>query len=80
MYHVHSSILVVLIGFNRTTYSVREDAGGVNVTLSVLDGTLDRDVIVTLTTMNSTAMCECRKKQLSLLFFLYFSSLQLGSF
>ena len=58
---------VVTVGFNPTTYAVREDAGNVSVILSVLAGTLDRDVIVTLTTMNSTAMCECRK---TLIFFL----------
>ena len=67
MHHVHFPIAVVTIGLNPATYSVREDAGSVNVTLSVLAGTLDRDVIVTLTTMNSTAMCECRK---TLIFFL----------
>ena len=54
-------LLVVLIGLNPATYSIGEDAGDVNVTLSVLAGTLDRDVIVTLTTMNSTAMCESLK-------------------
>ena len=53
-------VSAVTIGLNPATYSVREDAGNVNVTLSMLAGALDRDVIVTLTTMNSTAMCECR--------------------
>jgi len=63
MHHIHFSILVVTIGFNRTTlsYSVREDGGSVSVILSVLVGTLDRDVIVTLTTINSTAMRESLK-------------------
>ena len=61
MHHVRSSILVVLIGFNGTTHSVCEDAGSVSVTLSVLDGTLDRDVIVTLTTINNTALRESSK-------------------
>ena len=50
----------VTIGLNPVTYSVREGAGNVSVTLSAQAGTLDRDVIVTLTTMNNTAMCECR--------------------
>ena len=49
---------MVTIGFNPATYSVREDAGGVSVTLSVQAGTLGRDVILTMTTMNSTAMRE----------------------
>jgi len=61
MHHVHSSILVVTIGFNRTTYSVHEDAGSVGVTLSVQAGTLDRDVVVTLTTINNTALRESSK-------------------
>jgi len=52
---------VVTVGFNPTTYAVREDAGNVSVTLSVLAGTLDRDVIVTLTTISSTAICESLK-------------------
>jgi len=72
----------VTIGFNTTSYSVREDAGNVSVNISVQAGTLDRDVIVTLTTMNSTAMRECRKKRdnhcVKLISVLYFSSLQLG--
>ena len=39
-------------------YSVSEDAGSVSVTLSVESGTLDRDVIVNLSTIRDTAMCE----------------------
>ena len=35
-----------------------EDAGSVTVTLSVQTGALDRDVIVTLSTINGTALCE----------------------
>lgn len=49
----------VTIGLNPATYSIYEDAGNVSVTLSVQAGTVDRDVIVTLTTINSTAMREC---------------------
>ena len=52
---------MVTIGLNRTVYSVSEDAGSVTVTLSVQNGTLDRDVIVTLSTINGTAMCEYLK-------------------
>jgi len=62
LHHVHSSIPGVTIGFVMTTCSVHEDAGNISVILSVLAGTLDQDIIVTLTTMNNTAMCECRKK------------------
>ena len=49
---------VVTIGFNQTAYSVNEDAGSVSVTLSVQNGTLGRDVVVTLSTINSTALCK----------------------
>ena len=53
-------VSVITIGFNPATYSVRESAGDVSVTLSVLAGTLGRDVTVILTTTNSTAMREYR--------------------
>ena len=49
---------MVTIGFNKTAYSVSEDAGNVIVTLFVESGTLDRDVIVSLSTISGTAMCE----------------------
>ena len=51
-------VSAVTIGWNPATYSIREDVGTVNVTLSVLAGTLGRNVTVILTTMNSTAMGE----------------------
>ena len=40
----------VTIGFNQTTYSVREDAGSVNVNVAVISGTISEDVIITLST------------------------------
>ena len=43
-------VLVAVIGFNQTTYSVGEDAGSVTVSVSVMSGTLSRDTIVTLST------------------------------
>jgi len=49
---------VVTIGFNKTAYSVSEDAGSVNITLSVQMGALDQDVVVTLSSVNGTAMCK----------------------
>ena len=55
------TISVVTIGFSRTPYSVSEDAGSVSVTVSVQTGTLDRDVVVTLSTVNGTALCEFLK-------------------
>ena len=47
------SSAVVTIGFNKLTYSVLEDAGSVNVTVSILNGTLGRNVVVTLSTVPS---------------------------
>ena len=41
---------MVTIGFNKLTYSVLEDAGSVNVTISILNGTLARNVVVTFST------------------------------
>ena len=49
---------VVTIGFNKTAYSVTEDAGSVSITLSVQMGALDRDAVVTLSSINGTAMCK----------------------
>ena len=45
------SSAVVTIGFNTVDYSVLEDAGSVNVTVSILNGTLARNVEVTLSTV-----------------------------
>ena len=42
--------VLVVIGFNQTTYSVREDAGSVTVSVSVMNGTISQDVIITLST------------------------------
>ena len=42
---------MVTIGFNTVPYSVLEDAGSVNVTVSVLNGTLARRVEVTFSTV-----------------------------
>jgi len=47
---------VVRIGFNPTTYSVHEDQGSVSVAVSVICGILARDVIVSLQTLNGTAV------------------------
>ena len=52
---------VFTIGFTNAAYSVYEDAGSVSVTVSVQTGNLDRNVIVTLSTVNGTAMCESLK-------------------
>ena len=42
--------VLVVIGFNRTMYSVREDAGSVTVNVSVISGAISEDVIITLST------------------------------
>ena len=48
--------VLVVIGFNQRTYSVREDAGSVTVSVSVMSGTVSQDVIITLsTTLGGTA-------------------------
>ena len=59
--HIMFTTPVFTIGFNKTAYSVSEDAGSVYITLSVQNEVLDRDVIVTLSTVNGTAMCESLK-------------------
>ena len=41
---------MVTIGFDAVAYSVLEDAGSVNVTVSILNGTLARNVVVILST------------------------------
>ena len=41
---------MVTIGFDIEAYSVLEDTGSVNVTVSILNGTLGRNLVVTLST------------------------------
>ena len=53
---------VVTVGFNTVNHSVLEDAGSVNVTVSILNGTLARNVAVTLSTeSDGTATGEFNK-------------------
>ena len=64
---------MVTIGFRSTTYSGSEDADSVSVTVSVQAGTLDRNVIVTLSTINGTAMCKFQSEtQQQLVYFSHF--------
>ena len=50
---------MVTIGFNPVTYSAFEEAGSVNVTVSILNGTLARNIVVALsTTPGGTATGE----------------------
>ena len=44
------SSTVVTIGFNTVANSVLEDASSVSITVSILNGTLAKDVVVTLST------------------------------
>ena len=70
---------MVTIGFNKLTYSVLEDAGSVNVTVSILNGTLVRNVVVTLSTVPSgTATGKLNTTLILSKLNLYFLSLQLG--
>ena len=41
---------VIIVGFNPATYTPKESAGSVNVTVNILNGTLARDVHVLLMT------------------------------
>ena len=51
--YIFSPSAVVTIGFDPVSYSVlEEDASSVNVTVSVLNGTLARNVVVTLSTVS----------------------------
>ena len=50
--------LGVTIGLSPTTYTVSEDMGSVSVAVSLQNGILARDAIVTLQTLDGTAMGE----------------------
>ena len=50
--------LGVTIGFSPTTYTVSEGVGSVSVAVSLQNGILARDVVVTLQTLDGTAMGE----------------------
>ena len=53
---------IVTIGFDSTTYSVREDAGGIVVSVSLMNGTVSQDVTVTLSiATDGTATGEANK-------------------
>ena len=43
-------VLLVTFGFNQTTYSVREDASNISIGVSVINGTISGDEILTLST------------------------------
>ena len=47
----YPTVVLAIIGFNQTTYSVREDAGSVAIRVSVRSGTPVGDVTVTLSTV-----------------------------
>ena len=62
MYTTLSTVYIVIIGFDSTAYSVREDAGSVSVSVSVMNGTVSQDVIVTLSmATGGTATGEVNK-------------------
>ena len=47
---MYYSLSPVTIGFDQTIYSMRENAGSVTVSVSVMNGTISQDVIITLST------------------------------
>ena len=57
MSHVHcfSSSSAVTIGFDATSYTITESANSVSVSVSMQSGSLARDVIVTVQTVDGTA-------------------------
>ena len=56
--HNSSPSSAVTIGFDPAAYTVTEGAGNVSVTVDV-QGSLARDVVVTLSTVDGTAMGRC---------------------
>ena len=52
------SLTVATIGFTQASYNVIESAGFVTVTVRVTSGTLNRNVVVTLTTADGAAVCK----------------------
>ena len=52
------SLSAVTIGFEPDSYTAREDEGPITFTVTLLDGTLGRDVEVTFTTVDGSAVGE----------------------
>ena len=46
----------ITIGFEQTLYTVREDIGSLEVCTAIRNGTLQSSVVVTLTTVDGTAV------------------------
>ena len=46
---------VIIIGFDATSYTIAESATSVSVSVSVQSGSLARDVVMTVQTMDGTA-------------------------
>ena len=55
VYTIFSPSAVVIIGFDPVTYSVLEDMDSINVTVAILNGTLARNVAVSLFISGGTA-------------------------
>lgn len=49
---------MVLIGFEQPRYTVGESDGQVNIAVTVMNGRLDRPVMVTVVTMQDTALSK----------------------
>ena len=56
--HYFYNFAEVTIGFDPAAYEVDEEAGIVFVSVAVLDGALNTDVVIRLNTSDGTAVCE----------------------
>lgn len=48
--------IAITIGFRRSVYAVNESDGTVNIEIGVLEGSLQREVTISLSTRDSTAL------------------------
>jgi hypothetical protein len=55
---LHFLSIAVRIGFDPTAYSVNEGDGVVTLEVAVLDGVLETEVVVRISTNNGSATCK----------------------
>ena len=56
--NINSYNFAEIIGFDRDTYEVYEEAGVVRITVAMLGGSLSTNVVVRLNTSDRSATCE----------------------
>ena len=56
--HIINIPAAVTIGFDSTDYRVDENVGAVAVNIRVINGTLQKEVMVSISTVDSTAICK----------------------